>query len=77
MVIGTSSMHQIIHDKFSVTDEVHATYGSYNYTAAAGKEDNFFFVENNSPVVPALLSIADSIKTWIVQNEPNGIINLA
>lgn len=70
MVIGTSSLHQIIHDKFSIVDEVHAEYGSFNYTSAAGKEDNFFFIENNSPVASALLEIGNGIKDWITQNEP-------
>ena len=77
MVIGTSAMHQIIHDKFSVVDLVHAQYGSFNYTLTASKEDNFFFIESNSAVAPSLLSIANSILTWIVANEPAGVINLA
>lgn len=70
MVIGTSSMHQIIHDKFTVVDGVDAEYGSFNYTSAAGKEDNFFFIERNSSVASDLLEIGNGIKDWIVTNEP-------
>ena len=70
MVIGTSSMHQIIHDKFSVVDEAHAEYGSFNYTSAAGKEDNFFFIEPNSIVASDLLGIGNGIRDWIIKNEP-------
>lgn len=76
LVIGTSSMHQIVHDKFSVVDEVNCEYGSFNFTQAAGKEDNFFFIENNIPVATDLLTIGQSIMEWILQNEPeaNGIM---
>jgi len=74
MVIGTSSMHGIVHDKFSVVDGTHAEYGSFNYTLAAGKEDNFFFIESNSEVAPALLGIGENIMAWIVANEPQGAI---
>jgi len=69
MVIGTSSMHQIIHDKFSIVDGTHAEYGSFNYTLAASKEDNFFFIESNSPVAPDLLEIGNGIMEWIEENE--------
>ena len=74
MVIGTSSMHGIVHDKFSVVDGTHAEYGLFNYTLAAGKEDNFFFIESNSEVAPALLGIGENIMAWIVANEPQGAI---
>jgi len=70
MVIGTSSMHQIIHDKFSIVDQSHAEYGSFNYTQAAGEEDNFFFIEMASPVASDLLQIGNTIKEWIIKNEP-------
>lgn len=70
MVIGTSSLHQIIHDKFTVVDGIHAEYGSFNYTNAAGKEDNFFFIEPNSPVASDLLEIGQGIRAWVVANEP-------
>jgi phosphatidylserine/phosphatidylglycerophosphate/cardiolipin synthase-like enzyme len=70
MVIGTSSLHQIIHDKFSIVDGVHAQYGSFNYTSAAGKEDNFFFIEQDSPVAEALFEIGNNIRDWIIKNEP-------
>jgi phosphatidylserine/phosphatidylglycerophosphate/cardiolipin synthase-like enzyme len=70
MVIGTSSLHGIVHDKFSVVDGVDAEYGSFNYTSAAGKEDNFFFIEPNSVVASDLLQIGNGIRDWILQNEP-------
>ena len=73
MVIGTSSMHGIIHDKFSVVDGIHAEYGSFNYTNAAGKEDNFFFIEQNSVLANDLLEVGNSIRSWILQNEPMGV----
>jgi phosphatidylserine/phosphatidylglycerophosphate/cardiolipin synthase-like enzyme len=70
MVIGTSSLHAIIHDKFSVVDGIHAQYGSFNYTVAAGKEDNFFFIEPNSEVASDLLGIGEGIRQWILAHEP-------
>ena len=70
MVIGTSSMHQICHDKFAVVDGINAEYGSFNFTNAAAKEDNFFFIEPNSPVATDLLDIGTAILTWITENEP-------
>lgn len=70
LVIGESSMHHIIHDKLSVRDDKDATYGSFNYTATAAKEDNFFFIETDSPVAQDLTTIANSIKDWIMANEP-------
>lgn len=70
MTIGTSSLHKIIHDKFSVVDGIHAEYGSFNYTTAAGKEDNFFFIEGNSPVASDLTEIGNGIKGWVIANEP-------
>ena len=70
LVIGTSSMHQIIHDKFSVVDDIHAQYGSFNYTLTASKEDNFFFIEAGSPVASALTNIGLGIRDWILKNEP-------
>ncbi len=69
MVIGESSMHHIVHDKFSVVDMKDAEYGSFNFTKVAGLEDNFFFIEPNSPVAEDLLSIGNSIRDWIVANE--------
>lgn len=69
MTIGESSMHHIVHDKFSIVDGVHAEYGSFNFTKVAGLEDNFFFIEPNSPVAQDLTAIANSIKSWIINNE--------
>ncbi len=71
MTIGESSMHHIVHDKFSVVDGIHAEYGSFNFTKVAGLEDNFFFIENNSSVAQDLTTIANSIKSWIINSENN------
>lgn len=75
LVIGTSSLKKIIHDKFMVRDDKDAQYGSFNFTSAAGLEDNFFFIETDTPVANDLQNIADSIKSFIVTNEPQGVIN--
>lgn len=74
MVIGTSSLHGIIHDKFSIVDGRVVSYGSFNYTNAAGKEDNFFFIDSTPEVVSYFMSARNSITTWILQNE--SMINL-
>jgi len=71
LVIGESSMHHIIHDKFSVVDMKNSEYGSFNFTKVAGLEDNFFFIENNSPAAEDLISIGNSIRDWVVTNETN------
>ena len=47
LVIVESSLHQIMHDKFCVLDEITQT-GSWNYTTAASKENNNYFVFDDS-----------------------------
>lgn len=51
-VIVESIDHKIEHDKFTVIDNI-AQAGSWNYTTTASKENNFYFVFNNSAVSQA------------------------
>lgn len=46
-VIGTSSKHQIMHNKFTILDAVSVPSGSWSYTAAAVDED--IFLISNTP----------------------------
>lgn len=70
LVIGESCMHKIVHDKYSVVDGQWAEYGSFNFTDAAGLEDNFFFIEDNEQVASVLTTIGETISSWILENEP-------
>lgn len=44
MKIVESSKGRIMHDKFMTIDNHIAQFGSWNYTVAAGLENNFYFV---------------------------------
>ena len=68
IVIGTSSKHKIMHDKFIVIDE-QSLYGSWNFTTAASAEDNFFVIDPNTLVANWFLGVWEQINNWIVANE--------
>ena len=69
MVIGTSSKHQIMHDKFAVID-TRTIYGSWNFTKNASAEDNFFIIDPNPQVSAWFASVWNNIYDWIKANEP-------
>jgi phosphatidylserine/phosphatidylglycerophosphate/cardiolipin synthase-like enzyme len=46
-VIVESSDHQIMHNKFTIIDGDICQAGSWNYTATAADENNFYFVFNS------------------------------
>ena len=69
IVIGTSSKHRIMHDKFAVIDN-QCIYGSWNFTTDASAEDNFFVIESNDIVSSWFEGVWESINNWIVANEP-------
>lgn len=70
MVIGTSSKHKIIHDKYAVIDDEAVLYGSFNFTVAAQSENNFFVIEANLDLAELFTSSYEAIRSWIVANEP-------
>lgn len=69
IVIGTSSKHKIMHDKFAVIDDK-CIYGSWNFTTDASAEDNFFVIDTNDIVSSWFEGVWESINNWIVTNEP-------
>jgi phosphatidylserine/phosphatidylglycerophosphate/cardiolipin synthase-like enzyme len=69
MVIGTSSKHQIMHDKLAVVDNL-TIYGSWNFTANASAEDNFFVLDPNPDINQWFTGIINNIRNWIMANEP-------
>ena len=70
MVIGTSSLRQIMHNKFTIIDDEWVQSGSWNYTAAASKEDNFFDVEHSPDRAQQFTAYWQKMWDWISQNEP-------
>lgn len=68
-VIGTSDLHQIMHNKFTIIDDEWVESGSWNYTNAASDENNFFDIEHS--IDRATLFTADwqQMYDWISQNE--------
>lgn len=69
MVIGTSSKHQIMHDKLAVIDN-QTIYGSWNFTKNASAEDNFFVVDPNEVIANWFTGVIINIRNWIMANEP-------
>lgn len=69
IVIGTSSKHKIMHDKFAVIDD-QCIYGSWNFTTSASAEDNFFVIDPNPLVANWFLGVWGQINNWIIANEP-------
>lgn len=69
MVIGTSSDHKIMHNKFCIIDSEVSQYGSWNYTVAASDEDNFYFIDKTPEVAAALTSAWDRMYNCIITEE--------
>lgn len=69
MQIGTSEDHKIMHNKFTVIDGEVAQYGSWNYTAVASDEDNFFVIDYEAVVAQAFTDDWQKMFDWIKANE--------
>lgn len=69
MVIGTSSDHKIMHNKFCVIDGETSQYGSWNYTVSASDEDNFYFIDKTPQVASALTAAWQRMYTYITTKE--------
>jgi phosphatidylserine/phosphatidylglycerophosphate/cardiolipin synthase-like enzyme len=70
MMIGTSSLKKIMHNKFAIIDDEWVQSGSWNYTATAAKEDNFFDIEHSPDRAAKFTSYWQKMWDWIQQNEP-------
>lgn len=70
LVLGTSSRHRIMHQKFIVADDVWVLSGSFNFSATAELESNFVDVEENPLRAVAFLAAWQRIHDWIAANEP-------
>ncbi|MHB8482800.1 MAG: phospholipase D-like domain-containing protein [Nitrospiria bacterium] len=77
-VIVESSLHQIMHDKFCIIDGHILQSGSWNYTTAASKENNNYFVfddnliQNDFTVAAAFEQIFDDMwngKTTLIESK--------
>jgi phosphatidylserine/phosphatidylglycerophosphate/cardiolipin synthase-like enzyme len=71
-VVGTSSEHAIMHDKYCIVDGEWVQYGSWNYTTAAAKESNFFLIEHNPDLAQIFTRNWLELEHWIQANEPQG-----
>lgn len=70
VVIGTSSEHhQIIHDKNCVVDGHLVETGSWNYSLSASWQDNTMWIIDSAEVASALISVHQTIRSWIVVHE--------
>jgi phosphatidylserine/phosphatidylglycerophosphate/cardiolipin synthase-like enzyme len=69
MAIGTSSLRKIMHDKFTVLDDEWVQSGSWNYTAVASKEDNFFDIEHSPDRASKFNQYWQKMYDWIMANE--------
>lgn len=70
-VVGTSDKHQIMHNKFTILDDAWVQSGSWNYTAAASDEDNFFDIEHSVERAQAFTNDWQKMFNWISKNEAN------
>jgi len=70
MVIGTSSLRKIMHNKFTIIDDEWVQSGSWNYTAAASQEDNFFDIEHSPDRAQKFTMYWQKMWDWISKNEP-------
>ena len=61
-IIVESDDHQIMHNKFTIIDGVVCQAGSWNYTASAADENNFYFVFDNTDV--ATVFDTDFMQMW-------------
>ena len=69
-VVGTSTEHKIMHNKFTVLDGAWVQSGSWNYTVAASDEDNFFDIEHSVDRANFFTADWQKMYDWISQNEP-------
>jgi phosphatidylserine/phosphatidylglycerophosphate/cardiolipin synthase-like enzyme len=69
-VVGTSDKHKIMHNKFTIVDDEWVQSGSWNYTAAASDEDNFFDIEHSEERATAFAADWQKMYDWIKANEP-------
>ncbi|HVU59728.1 MAG TPA: phospholipase D-like domain-containing protein [Candidatus Saccharimonadales bacterium] len=69
-VVGTSSRHKIMHNKFTIVDDAWVQSGSWNYTNAASDEDNFFDIEHSIDRARVFTTDWQKMYDWISQNEP-------
>ena len=68
-VIGTSSKHKIMHNKFTVVDDEWVQSGSWNYTNAASDEDNFFDIEHSVDRARVFSADWQKMFGWITVHE--------
>jgi len=69
-VLGTSSKHKIMHNKFTILDDEWVQSGSWNYTNAASDEDNFFDIEHSVDRARVFTADWQKMFDWITANEP-------
>ena len=74
-VIGTSEKHKIMHNKFTILDDVWVQSGSWNYTNAASDENNFFDVEHSPFRASKFSAQWQEMYDWITANEPQAVSN--
>lgn len=75
LVIGTSDLHQIIHDKVVIVDGAKVLYGSFNLTGIAAKEVNNYCIDPEIGVVNAYWQANCLVTNWCIENEPTGVSN--
>jgi phosphatidylserine/phosphatidylglycerophosphate/cardiolipin synthase-like enzyme len=69
-VVGTSDLHQIMHNKFTIIDDEWVESGSWNYTNAASDENNFFDIEHSIERATIFTADWQQMYDWISANEP-------
>ena len=77
IVIGTSDLHQILHDKLVIVDMKQVLYGSFNLTGAAAKEVNNYCIDPELSVVNAYWQSGVLVTNWCITNESSGVSNNA
>lgn len=75
LFVGTSSLHQIMHDKYVVIDGVTVCSGSYNFTTTAAKEDNFMDVIVSTTRGTNFINTWIKMQQFILVYEPQGVFN--
>lgn len=70
VVIGTSRLHAILHDKYVVVDGLHVLSGSWNFSLSASKEANFLTVVSNPEFAALFMANWQRQHDWIVAHEP-------
>lgn len=70
VVIGTSQKHRIMHNKFTVVDELEVEDGSWNYSESASLESNVQNYVRSKERAALFLDKWNEIHDWILKNEP-------